>query len=127
MRLPVCLLMSRPALALFALLVVLSAQTLGQQTPGGPTFEVASVKRNTSGESGGSSNREGNMVVIRNYPLRTIIQQAYNLRRYQLAGGPDWIQLNALRHCREGTGGCDRRQQDDARAVGRPLQAEGAH
>jgi uncharacterized protein (TIGR03435 family) len=58
---------------------------------GGPVFEVASVRQNTSGDSGGSSSRQGNQIVIRNYPLRTIIAQAYNLRQYQIEGGPDWI------------------------------------
>ena len=72
-------------------LVVLIGMTLAAQQPDNPTFEVASVRLNTSGESGGSIGRQGNQVVIRNRPLRDVILNAYRLQRYQLAGGPDWI------------------------------------
>ena len=72
-------------------LVVLIGMTLAAQQRDSPTFEVASVRLNTSGESGGSIDRQGNQIVIRNRPLRDIILNAYRLQRYQLVGGFDWI------------------------------------
>ena len=56
-----------------------------------PTFEVASIKVNRSGEAGGSfGGRQGQIVVV-NYTLRDIIRNAYGVQRYQLVGGPDWL------------------------------------
>jgi len=57
-----------------------------------PTFEVASVKRNTSGASSASfgSRPGGNLVVVNN-SLRNIIRNTWNLQNYQIVGGPDWI------------------------------------
>ena len=62
-------------------LVVLIGMTLAAQQRPSPTFEVASVRLNTSGESGGSIDRQGNQIVIRNRPLRDIILNAYRLQR----------------------------------------------
>ena len=67
-------------------LVLCAAALRGQVT----TFEVASVKPNTSGDtkaSGGSSN--GRLTMI-NIPLEQCIEQAYSIKKYQLAG-PDWL------------------------------------
>lgn len=57
----------------------------------GQVFEVASIKLGdpTSPESGWS---EGNGEIhIRNMPLRRLVLYAYNVKEYQLSGGPKWI------------------------------------
>lgn len=72
-------------------LVALIGMPLAAQQRDSPTFEVASVRLNTSGEAGGSIDRQGNQIVIRNRTLRDIILNAYRLQRYQLVGGVDWI------------------------------------
>ena len=57
-----------------------------------PTFEVASVKQNTSGE--GFMRVElppGNRLSITNLPLRQLVTMAYQLQQFQLVGGPSWI------------------------------------
>src|SRR5712671_561347 len=69
---------------------VLSAQA------GRPTFEVASVKRNTSGPGpSGLFFQPGGRLQVTNRTLRTIISAAYGtpqpLAEYQLIGGPKWL------------------------------------
>ena len=65
-----------------------------QQTPGDrPSFEVASVKPNTS--AGPNQIRVGmpgnGRFSINNMPLAELIRFAYELQPFQLTGGPDWI------------------------------------
>ncbi len=56
------------------------------------TFEVASVKRNTSAP-GNSMLRmlPGGRVSATNFPPRMLITYAYELAQFQLVGGPDWL------------------------------------
>jgi bla regulator protein blaR1 len=65
-----------------------------QQAPGDrPSFEVASVKPNTS--AGPNQIRVGmpgnGRFNINNMPLAELIRFAYELQPFQLTGGPDWI------------------------------------
>src|SRR5262245_48236698 len=55
-----------------------------------PSFEVASVKRNVSGDSymDGSA---GGRFIARAIPLRMLITEAYNVRDVQVMGGPTWM------------------------------------
>jgi bla regulator protein blaR1 len=57
-----------------------------------PQFEVASVKPNTSmgGNSGLNRGAGGNLNAT-NVSLRFLITFAYDVRDYQLTGGPSWI------------------------------------
>ena len=65
-------------------LVTLQAQS--------PAFEVASVKPNRSGESGGSfGTRPGGQLVVRNNTLRNMVRNAYGVQNFQIVGGPDWF------------------------------------
>jgi uncharacterized protein (TIGR03435 family) len=61
------------------------------QAPASPTFEVATVKANKSGEPfiriGGGPGR----YAATNVPLRVLIQNAYRIQNYQLVGAPGWI------------------------------------
>jgi uncharacterized protein (TIGR03435 family) len=69
-------------LALVVLTCTLSAQAL--------TFDVTSVKPNTSGEQGGSSRAQPGRYVGTNVALRRVIALAY-LPVQEFVGGPGWI------------------------------------
>lgn len=60
-----------------------------------PTFEVASVKPNTSGSRGRSLGYPPNRFVATNVPLRVLIGNAYgdtiSVRQDMIVGGPGWI------------------------------------
>ncbi|HTA44214.1 MAG TPA: TIGR03435 family protein [Bryobacteraceae bacterium] len=77
-------------------LFVLITTAIGQtQSPPGPQFEVASIKSNTSRTRqvsiGASSPRA---FKAENVWLRFLIQMAWNVKDYQLSGGPDWATSN---------------------------------
>src|SRR5688500_16303953 len=70
--------------------LILRAQSPASQPS--PAFEVASVKRNTSGADGGSfGSRPGGTVVVTNNTLRNIIRNTYGVQNSQIVGGPDWV------------------------------------
>jgi uncharacterized protein (TIGR03435 family) len=81
-------------IAAVASVLLISARPLPAQAPESPgsrTFDVASVKPNTSG--GGSSQRfapNGTMTLVNN-TLRNIIRTAHGLQGAQVVGGPDWL------------------------------------
>src|SRR2546421_3664287 len=59
---------------------------------GDPTFEVASVKQNTSGDGRILIQMlPGNRINVTNVPARQLIAQAYQLQQFQLVGGPAWL------------------------------------
>jgi uncharacterized protein (TIGR03435 family) len=79
------------ALAALILIGSLRVSALGQSTPAGPTFEVASVKQNTSGDTNGMLRPSaGGRIDAVNMPLRQLIAFAYNLPPFRLLGAPDW-------------------------------------
>jgi uncharacterized protein (TIGR03435 family) len=74
-----------------AALIVASVAGLLAQTPQRPlTFDVTSVKPNTSGEQGGSSKAERGRYVGVNVTLTRVIGLAYRPVQ-EFVGGPDWI------------------------------------
>ena len=79
------------AAAFSAPLMLAAQQPLPPTGAGTPSFEVASIKRNTSGEQfvrmGGPPGR----YTATNVPLRQLIIQAYQLQPTQLIGGPEWL------------------------------------
>lgn len=76
------------AIVLGAYLCVFHAQTPPQK----PAFQVASVKANAhSGFSPTTMQMAGNRFSATGMPLRPLIMQFYNLRDFQIAGGPGWI------------------------------------
>ena len=79
--------MMRVATAIIALSAV---GLLAQETRGALTFDVTSVKPNTSGEQGGSSSARPGRYVGINVTLRRVIGLAYRPVQ-EFAGGPDWI------------------------------------
>jgi uncharacterized protein (TIGR03435 family) len=54
------------------------------------SFDVASIKPNTSGDGNDSVNTTEGSVTMRNVSLRMIIEDAYDLKRYSLTA-PDWV------------------------------------
>jgi len=57
------------------------------------TFEVATVKANTSGDNNGMLQRQpGGRLTATNMLLRPMITWAYQLAGYQLVGGPSWVE-----------------------------------
>ncbi len=57
-----------------------------------PEFEVASVRANTSGLPTGSlSGSDSSRFAARNITLNLLIQLAWNVREYQILGGPSWL------------------------------------
>ena len=84
---------SKHALRCLGLLVVYVAAatpTHAQDAQGHPTFEVASVRPNTSGETAsvGGALQPGGRFLFVNAPLRQIMRVAY---QRAIAGGPAWI------------------------------------
>ncbi len=63
--------------------------------PARVTFEVASIRRNTSGEQGASVRPQpGGRLVITNNSVFNMIRNAYNAQRFEMVPGPDvpsWI------------------------------------
>jgi uncharacterized protein (TIGR03435 family) len=78
-----------PASSIVCVFFLAASNLLGQK----PAFEVASVKPNNSGKDSSSSKTSqrphGSMTDI-NVTLRFLILQAYELREFQVAGGPAW-------------------------------------
>jgi uncharacterized protein (TIGR03435 family) len=63
------------------------------QSIGDPTFEVATVRQNTSGSefSRGPMVQPGNRLLAQNVAARAIIATAYGLQWTQIVGGPGWL------------------------------------
>jgi uncharacterized protein (TIGR03435 family) len=85
-----------PVMAWAAVDAVLTAPRFQAQSSGstavGPSFEVASVKTNTSGDQRVMiQTPPGGRFTATNVPLRNLIVLAYRLQNFQLIGGPDWI------------------------------------
>jgi uncharacterized protein (TIGR03435 family) len=62
-----------------------------------PSFEVATVKQNKSGDTNGMLQRQpGGRMTAANMPMKPLITFAYQIAPYQLVGGPGW--LNSTRY-----------------------------
>ena len=84
-------------LTLTVSLFVLSLQAAAQSSLPPPrlTFEVASIKRNVSGDQGASIRiQPGGQVIVTNNSLYNLIRNAYGTQRYEMVPGknlPSWI------------------------------------
>jgi uncharacterized protein (TIGR03435 family) len=68
------------------------AGVLAAQTPASPAFEVASVKRNKSGQPfSASSIPPGGRFTVTNLTLRQLILMANQIERFQLSDEPAWL------------------------------------
>jgi uncharacterized protein (TIGR03435 family) len=80
--------MTRCASAFVALLLTASVSPAQPA----PTFEVATIKPNRSGERGeGASPVAGGRFLYKNGTLRSLLKQAYRVKDYQIAGGQGWM------------------------------------
>lgn len=67
------------------------AQSSGPSEPG-PTFEVASIKPNKTGDQRVMmSMPPTGRFTATNVPLRMLLRQAFDVQEFQLVGGPSWI------------------------------------
>ena len=80
----------RVAATLLMVGVAASAPAL-TQTTAGPTFDVASVILNRSGDMRLRFGGDPGRYQIINAPLRTIIRVAFQVQDYQIVEAPDWI------------------------------------
>src|SRR6187401_1183354 len=74
------------SLAVALSLIVVTATA---QAPPTASFDVVSVKRNTSGGGMLLRNMPGNLSLFNN-PVRQLIRMAYQLQDFQIVGAPDW-------------------------------------
>src|SRR5690349_10581687 len=58
--------------------------------PQKPSFEVASIKLNTTGRNGSTADQPGGRFVASQITLRQLIQFAYRGNQ-EFIGGPDWL------------------------------------
>lgn len=90
--------MARTSRALVLSLVASVVGVSAQQAPPLPeraSFELTSVKRNNSGAGGGSNRNQPNGSFSgTNVTLRPFIARAYEVRVFQVSGGPDWIDVD---------------------------------
>ena len=88
----------RPALFAAGLLAFTSLAAFGQLSEENPTFEVASVKpsapspegRIRVGMRGGPGSPDPGQITYSNVSLKNIVQNAYNVKGYQISG-PNWL------------------------------------
>ena len=73
--------------------VTLSAICLSAQTPAlsDLRFEVASIRPSQPGERGSSTHTGNDGIRTRNATVLQLIELAYDVQEYQVAGGPGWV------------------------------------
>jgi uncharacterized protein (TIGR03435 family) len=76
--------------AMHRLGIVLFAVGVGWTQPSRPAYEAASIKVNTGGTNGSSSNGTRGQVVFNNQTLHRLVERAYGLKPFEVFG-PDWI------------------------------------
>jgi uncharacterized protein (TIGR03435 family) len=84
--------MKRHAFLAIVVIVAVAMPLLSQGTGADkPTFEVASIKPNNSGDNRVMFRANGGRFVVAGATVSMLIQQAYRVRDFQLSGGPGWI------------------------------------
>jgi uncharacterized protein (TIGR03435 family) len=84
-------------LALIAAAALLPADGFTQEADSGPTFEIATVKpadlmvQDRLGI--GLSTYPGGRIVANKCPLDYLIEQAFDLQRFQISGAPGWVHV----------------------------------
>jgi uncharacterized protein (TIGR03435 family) len=71
-------------------LLAITAAALAQPTTNHPVFQAASIKLGDPNSPESSMYPYPGRLVIRNYTLRQLILYAYEIKEYQLSGGPKW-------------------------------------
>ena len=70
------------------LALLMAAVGSGQRTP---QFDVVSIKPSRSNDHGGSMIPIAGGLAARNLSVSMLIQSAYNLKQWQILGGPGWV------------------------------------
>ena len=84
--------MRRHTLLAIVLIVVVAFPLLPQGSgTDKPSFEVASIKPNNSGDNRVMFRFNGGRFTVAGATAKMLIQQAYRVRDFQLSGGPGWI------------------------------------
>ena len=125
---PVRRLTVQAGLVAFAAGAVCTPHLLGQSPAGGatvsqaPTFEVASVKPNNSGDGRVAIiGQPGGRITMTNVPLRLMIRNAYRVQDSQIVGGPDWLNTARFDVAAKADGNAP---ADDMQSMMRALLAE---
>jgi len=79
-----------PTVRLVYVSLIVTAGAFAQNATSLPRFEVASIKLNTSNDTGSQNDFSGANVVFRNYVLGGILQNAFMVERLALEA-PDWL------------------------------------
>ncbi len=81
----------RSAILLSMATATLTIPDLAQVNPAQPAFEVATVKPNHTTDPGVYSRFQGLTVSLTNLTLKRMIVFAWQVRDFQVTGGPNWI------------------------------------
>jgi uncharacterized protein (TIGR03435 family) len=91
LRRPICVRQAWFAVALASAMLAHAAA----QTPASPSFEVATVKPNKSGDGMMRIGRQpGGRFSALNLPVVELIRFAYNVQPFQIEGGPGWVKTD---------------------------------
>jgi uncharacterized protein (TIGR03435 family) len=86
------LLLVTAGLAAFVIPTLVFDPSVGAQAAPDPTFEVASVRPNKTGDGRVMLGLQpGGRFTATNVPLRLLIRQAYEIQEFQIVGGPNWL------------------------------------
>ena len=85
--------MMKNSISAAGLMFFTSCAVFGQSALSLPTFEVASVKPGRPGDARGSTFQftPGGGLKVTNGTLKGIIEMAYDVRDFQVSGGPGWL------------------------------------
>jgi uncharacterized protein (TIGR03435 family) len=80
-------------LAILIVAVSFSVIRVSAETPAGQSlaFDAATVKRNMSGASGWGSDSTNGLLRITNATMQSLITYAFDVRDFQISGGPGWL------------------------------------
>jgi len=76
--------------AIIAAIVMPAVLAFGQNPPG-KKFDVVSIKPNTSDDRGGGMRPVAGGISASNLSVNILIQSAYNVRPWEISGGPGWV------------------------------------
>jgi len=79
------------AVILLILIGILVAQSRAQSPVARSEFEVASIKRNVSGSTDRLIRPTSGRLSVNNMTLKDLLTFAYEVRDFQISGGPGWI------------------------------------
>lgn len=85
-------LLAFPSLIFIALPIISTAQTSTSEAIAPPTFEVAAIKPNNSGNGNSGSDTRNGVFTATNVSLKNLIQyEAYDIPASRILGGPKWL------------------------------------